>query len=252
MKFSLCIDAYFPDIDFYDRIPLAAELGFDSFEFWDLSGKDIARIARLSAAQQLPVSICGLNDGWKHNISGEAEVILPNLELSMKLAQDIGSPSLILLTGNGPSDDLVHKKRIIANLQRAAELAERYQITLCLEALNTRYDHPGYFLNSSALGFDILRQVSSPYARLLFDIYHMQIMEGDLIRTIQNNVNAIGHFHSAGVPGRHELFNSENDYPNILKAIEAAGYARYFGLEYWPTYEQKQSIKDVMEYLRPN
>ena len=238
MKYSLCIDAFFPEIDFYDRMPLAAELGFPAVEFWDLMGKDLPRLGRLAAQHNLQFSICGLNDGWKYNISGPAEVILPNLELSMRLAQEIGCPSLILLTGNGPSDEPAHKEHIVANLQRAAELAERHQITLCLEALNTRYDHPGYFLNSSVTGFEILRRVGSPYAKLLYDIYHMQIMEGDIIRAIQNNVAAIGHFHSAAVPGRQRRHSVGRDrFCSAINTTRSTKIASRSGL--WPWANQK-------------
>jgi hydroxypyruvate isomerase len=77
----------------------------------------------------------------------------------------------------------------------------------------------------------------------------MQIMEGNIITNISRNMEFIGHFHSAGVPGRHEHFNGENDYRNILNAIEGSGYKGYFGLEYWPTYDHMKSLKDVREYL---
>jgi hydroxypyruvate isomerase len=82
--------------------------------------------------------------------------------------------------------------------------------------------------------------------RLLYDIYHMQIMEGNIIENIKKNVQLIGHFHSARVPGRNELFNGENDYKNILKIIEKSGYTKYFGLEYWPTYDHKKSLRNVL------
>jgi hydroxypyruvate isomerase len=78
----------------------------------------------------------------------------------------------------------------------------------------------------------------------------MQIMEGNLVNNIRNNIDFIGHFHSAGVPGRHELNKGETDYPFVVRAIEEAGYDKYFGFEYWPTYEDRQSVKDVLEYAR--
>ncbi len=100
------------------------------------------------------------------------------------------------------------------------------------------------------MGFEIVRSVGSNSVKLLYDVYHMQIMEGNIIDTVTRNIDLIGHFHSAGVPGRHEHFNGENDYPNILKAIAATPYSRFFGLEYWPTYDHRQSLKDVLAYLK--
>ncbi|MFZ2014706.1 MAG: TIM barrel protein, partial [Nocardioides sp.] len=139
---------------------------------------------------------------------------------------------------------------LVENLKRAAEVVEPLGISLCLEALNTLVDHAGYFLNSARLGFEVVREVGSPQVKLLYDVYHMQIMEGNLIATINEHVGAIGHFHSAGVPGRHELFTGELDYRNIIKAVDAAGYQGYFGLEYWPTYDQRQSLADTLKYLK--
>jgi hydroxypyruvate isomerase len=95
-----------------------------------------------------------------------------------------------------------------------------------------------------------VKSVNCPNVKLLYDVYHMQIMEGNIIENIRKNIDFIGHFHSAGVPGHDELFNGEIYYPNILKAIEKAGYDKYFGLEYGVTYSDKQSISDVLRYLR--
>ena len=93
--------------------------------------------------------------------------------------------------------------------------------------------------------------MGNPYVKLLYDVYHMQIMQGNIIATIIANIAAIGHFHSAGVPKRHELYVGELNYRSIVKVVEAAGYKGFFGLEYWPTYtDHQQSLADVMKYLR--
>jgi hydroxypyruvate isomerase len=95
-----------------------------------------------------------------------------------------------------------------------------------------------------------VRAVNAPGIKVLFDCYHMQIMEGNLVNNIKTNIDFIGHFHSAGVPGRHELHKGETDYPFVISAAEDAGYERYFGLEYMPSYEDIQSVKDVLDYVR--
>jgi len=115
--------------------------------------------------------------------------------------------------------------------------------------LNTRYDHPGYWLASSDRGAEICRRLGSPRMKLLFDCYHMQIMEGDLSRHIERNIDVIGHFHSAGVPGRHELFNGETNYPMVLGKIHAMGYAGIFGLEYAPELPDAESLRKTRTYL---
>jgi len=112
-------------------------------------------------------------------------------------------------------------------------------------------DHPGYYLDSSIEGCEIVRSIGSPYLNLLYDVYHMQIMEGNIIANIRRNMDAIGHFHSAGVPGRHEHFGTELNYLVILQAIEQAGYTGFFGLEYAPELpDHHASLVRVREYLQ--
>ena len=122
-------------------------------------------------------------------------------------------------------------------------------MTVNLEALNSLVDHKGYYLDSSAVGFEIVKCVGCDNIKLLYDIYHMQIMEGNIIENITRNIDLIGHIHAAGVPGRHEPHLGENDYRFILKAVEKAGYKGFFGLEYFPSYDSRQSLADVKKYL---
>jgi hydroxypyruvate isomerase len=111
-------------------------------------------------------------------------------------------------------------------------------------------DHAGYYLDSTAEAVAIVRAVNSPHLRILYDVYHMQIMEGNVIATIEKNIEWIGHFHSAGVPGRAEHFGGELDYPVILRRIEATGYEGAFGLEYFPKMaDHLESLKRVRAYL---
>ena len=135
-------------------------------------------------------------------------------------------------------------------MAEAVHIAERADFTLLLEPLNTLVDHPGYYLDSSAEAVEIVRAVGSPHLKLLYDVYHMQIMEGNLLATIEKNLAWIGHFHAAGVPGRGELFGSELNYPVILAKIEALGYQGAFGLEYFPKLsDHGQSLRDTLAYL---
>lgn len=249
-KYSLCIEPVLPEVDFYDRIAIAAELGFDAIEFWDPNGKDIPRIARLATQHHIAVSICGMLDGWTNCVDAPDGAFVESARRSVEIARDLDCHSLIALTGQSGSDPAAQKAALVENLRRAAEVVGPLGVTVCLEALNTRVDHPGYLLDSARLGFEVVRAVGSPQVKLLYDVYHMQIMEGNIIATINENIASIGHFHSAGVPGRHELFTGELDYRAIVKAVDTAGYGRYFGLEYWPTYDSHQSLVDTMKYLR--
>jgi hydroxypyruvate isomerase len=128
-------------------------------------------------------------------------------------------------------------------------MAEKAGVTLLLEPLNDKYDHPDYWLTSSDLGGEICRRIGSKRLRMLFDCYHMQTMEGDLVNHIKRNIDVIGHFHSAGVPGRHEVFIGETNYPFVLSQIEQLGYQGVFGLEYAPSMDDETSLKQTLAYL---
>ncbi len=141
------------------------------------------------------------------------------------------------------------RESVINGLKPTLDLAEKAGVTLLLEPLNTTYDHPGYWLSASDRGAEICRRLNSPRLRLLFDCYHMQIMEGDLLKHIERNLDVIGHFHSAGVPGRHELFKGETNYPFLIAGVEKLGYRGVFGLEYQPSMDDETSLKETLKYL---
>jgi hydroxypyruvate isomerase len=110
-------------------------------------------------------------------------------------------------------------------------------------------DHPGYFLGSPQEGVAIVKEIGLDNVRMLYDIYHMGIMTGNMTVFIEQNIEWIGHFHSAGIPGRHELFNGETNYPFLVDSIEKAGYKGYFGLEYFPLLPCPETLVKTMEYL---
>ena len=131
-------------------------------------------------------------------------------------------------------------------LGEAVGIAAKAGFTLLLEPLNTLVDHAGYYLDSTAAAAEIIRGINSPHLRLLYDVYHMQIMEGKVIATIERNIDIIGHFHSAGVPGRAELFDTELNYPAIVKRIDSLGYNGCFGLEYFPRMADHRASLEAM------
>ena len=126
------------------------------------------------------------------------------------------------------------RQSLIEGLKEAAPIVEAAGITLVIEPLNELVDHQGYFLIRSKEAFEIINEVGSPNIKVIFDIYHQQISEGNLISNIVNNIDNIGHFHAAGNPGRHELQRGEINYPEVFMSIKETGYRGYVGLEYWP------------------
>jgi hydroxypyruvate isomerase len=117
-----------------------------------------------------------------------------------------------------------------------------------MELLNSKVDHPGYMCDHTAWGVKLCKAVASPRFKLLYDIYHMQIMEGDIIRTIRDNIQYIGHFHTAGNPGRHEFDETQElYYPAICKAIADLGYTGYFAHEYTPTKDALPTLEKMLK-----
>ena len=249
-KFSLCIEPILEKYDFYDRIRVTKDLGLEAIEFWDPEDKDISKISSIAAQNNIDIAICCLKGAWTNRLNFPASSVVKNVEGSIKIAKEMGCKSLIGLSGEIEGKVDSQKNILIENLKRVADVLVKNDITLTIEALNSLVDHKGYYLDSSYIGFEIIKSVNCPNIKLLYDVYHMQIMEGNIIENINKNIDSIGHFHSAGVPGRNEHFNGESDYHNILKTIDGTGYDKYFGLEYWTTYEDEKSISDVLKYLK--
>ena len=229
--------------------------GCDAVEFWDpwVGNESVTPegLGKASADAGIPVAACCLNQAWTIRMNFPWSAVKANVEKSINIGKEFGCKTFIGLSGDleGSFED-TQKLVLLENLKRTAEIAEKAGVTIVLEALNSMYDHKGYWLNSAYKGFELIKAVDSPSIKLLFDCYHMQLMEGNLVNNISTNIDFIGHFHSAGVPGRHELHLGETNYPHVIKAAEDGGYDRYFGFEYWPTYDNEQSLKDILAYVK--
>jgi hydroxypyruvate isomerase len=172
----------------------------------------------------------GLNRPENH------DVITAFFEKTIPLAAAAGCPNVICFSGNrqGLSDEegLAH---CAAGIKRFIPLAEKYRVTICMELLNSKIDHPDYMCDHTAWGAELCRRVGSERFKLLYDVYHMQIMEGDIINTIQANHQYIGHYHTGGVPGRNEIDDSQElNYPTIMRAILQTGFQGYVAQEFEP------------------
>jgi hydroxypyruvate isomerase len=184
----------------------------------------------------------GINDPKYH-----AEIDR-KLRAAIQATAQAGAPNVILLAGDrkGISDE-AGMDNTVAFLNRLKSYAEDQQVTLCMELLNSRVDHPGYICDSTRWGVEVCKRVNSPRVKLLFDIYHMQIMEGDVIHTIRDNLQYIGHFHTAGNPGRHQFDDTQElNYAPICKAIAESGFQGFMAHEYSPTREPLETLEKMM------
>jgi hydroxypyruvate isomerase len=169
------------------------------------------------------------------------------IRANLALAVEWGIPVLICFSGNrGGADDEAGLVATAAGLRRVARAAEEAGVTLALELLNSKVDHPGYQADRAAWGVRVCEAVGSPRVRLLYDIYHMQVMEGDVIRTIERHHDWFGHYHTAGNPGRHELDGTQElHYPAIVRAIAATGYAGWLGQEFIPRGDPVAALREA-------
>ena len=245
MKFSLCLETIFTDKSIDERASTAKLLGYDAIEIWDPAAYDL-RLLDLAAAT-LPFSCMALVDNWGTRCNVEFDALACQIKTSIQIGAALGCNQFIALAGDKVNPN--QKQRLIDNLRRAAEILERNNAVLLVEALNSTTDHPGYYLDNIKVCYEIIEGVGSPSVKLLFDIYHMQVMEGNIISSIREHIGEIGHFHAAGVPGRNELNRGELDYAQIVDAIETSGYSGYFGLEYLPLKPHLNSAREMIACL---
>jgi len=168
---------------------------------------------------------------------------------NIPLAAKAGVLNVITFSGNraGMSDD-EGAKNTIAGLNRVRKIAEDHGVTICLELLNSKVDHKDYMCDHTAWGVQVVQAVNSPRVKLLYDIYHMQIMEGNLVRTIQQNIQWLGHFHTGGVPGRHELDGTQEvQWDGVMRGIAAANFLGYVAHEFVPLRDPLTSLRQAVD-----
>jgi hydroxypyruvate isomerase len=171
------------------------------------------------------------------------------LTTNIPLAAKAGVPNVITFSGNrkGMSDD-EGARNTIAGLNRVKKIAEDNGILICLELLNSKVNHPDYMCDHTAWGARVVQEVNSPNVKLLYDVYHMQIMEGDIIATIKKNIPWIGHFHTGGVPGRHELDETQEvQWDGVMRAIVATDYKGYVAHEFLPVRDPMTSLRAAVK-----
>jgi hydroxypyruvate isomerase len=180
----------------------------------------------------------GLNDrkNW--------DECLGKIRKGIEASAEAGFPNVICFSGNRAGMDAEEGMKNCAEaLKQVVGLAEEKKVTICMELLNSRVNHPDYMCDHSAWGVPLVKKVGSERFKLLYDIYHMQIMEGDVIRTIRDNKDYFGHYHTAGVPGRNEIDDTQElFYPAVMRAIVDTGYKGFVGQEFLPKHDTVASI----------
>jgi len=246
LKQGVCGGVFGRQMPFEERAKNAAQLGAHCF---DLQGQQNWPI--LKKYGLVPTVVPGggrLTDACNDKTLHAA--ILAQFKENIPAAKKAGAPSVITFSGNrrGKTEEEGMDNCLIV-LKEAVKIAEDNEVTICMELLNSKVDHKDYQCDHSKWGAELCKRVGSPRMKLLFDIYHMQIMEGDIIRNIREHYQYIGHFHTAGNPGRHQFDDTqEMNYKGIAQAIVDLGYTGYFSHEYSPT--TPDPLKTLDEMMR--
>lgn len=231
-------------MDFCDAIRKIKALGFDIAETYEWRNLDLDKIKNTCSETGVELlSMCTTEFNMTNPDMRKAW--LDGLKESCIAAKRANVSHLITQVGNDTGAERAYQhESIVFALKEAKPILEEYGVTIMIEPLNTFVDHKGYYLYRSDEAFDIIREIDHPLVKVVYDIYHQQIMEGNIIPSVTNNLDCIAHLHSAGHPGRIELQFGENDYKVIFAAIDKAGYKGACGLEYNPTLKSEESLKE--------
>lgn len=236
----------FKDIPLENFLKILNELGIKAIDL--IGPKDWALLKKYN----IDCSMCNgaeisLTKGW--NNPKHHKKLIENYTKMIPKVAEAGYKNLICFSGNRDGmDDVIGLENCVKGLSKIMPLAEKHGVIIQMELFN-QINHPDYMCDSSKWGVKLCKALGSENFKLLYDIYHMQIQEGDIIRTIQDNHQYFGHYHTAGVPGRHEINDTQElYYPAIMKAILKTGYTGYVAQEFIPTSSNKiESLKESFQ-----
>ena len=249
MRLCVTVPCFFPDKDLSEVLHTLADIGYDCAEIYEWESLDPAKIR--AAAKETGVEITSMcTTEFRLTDPACRADWLAGLKKSCAAAKELGVRHLITQVGNDTHAPRAEQHAsIVDGLRAGAPICQEAGVTLMIEPLNTKVDHPGHYLTSAEEAFAIIREVDSPFVKVLYDIYHQQISEGDLLPTILKHLPDIAHLHAAGHPGRHELQNGEINYPYLVKQLDKAGYTGTLGLEYSPLTDPIESLTTVKRLL---
>jgi hydroxypyruvate isomerase len=236
----------------YEKIPLdqlcgyAAKIGLKGVDLLEVNEYEVPRRYGLICTMGYAG---GGEIGKALNRTENHAAIEQAFRVNIPLAAKAGVPNVITFSGNrGGMGDDEGARNTIAGLNRVKKIGEDHGVNICIELLNSKRDHHDYMCDHTAWGVRVVEEVNSPNVKLLYDIYHMQIMEGDLIDTIRQNIRWIGHFHTGGVPGRHELDGTQEvQWDGVMRGIADSGFKGYVAHEFVPSRDPLVSLREATD-----
>lgn len=254
MKKSICIETIFTEVPFEERFKLVEEAGFEYIEFWSWEDKNIEKIKELCEKYHIKIASFSGDRTFSLIDINEKEKYIEYIKASINTAKYLNCSNLVIHSNAlGENGIVVNDYRKVSDfdkfstahdiLKALAPIAEEAQISLVLEALNTLVDHDGNYLAYTSDSAKLVRMINSDYVKILYDMYHMQIMEGNIIDNIRKYIDYIGYIHIADVPGRHEPGTGEINFINIFNVLRSLKYDGFIGFELFP--EKKSSMVAV-------
>jgi hydroxypyruvate isomerase len=234
----------FNKIPFPEFVEACADMGLEAIELLRPEEFALLKGHNLVCA----MTSCGnLQKGLNHTENHEES--LTAIREAIEATAAAGFPNVICFSGNRDGiDEEEGIENCVTALKQVVGLAEQKNVTICMELLNSKRSHKDYQCDRTAWGVEVCKRVGSPRMKLLYDVFHMQIMEGDVIATIRENIDYIGHFHTGGVPGRNEIDETQElYYPAIMRAIADSGYRGYVGHEFIPTRDPLTSLREAVQ-----
>jgi len=260
MKYSLCIENFYKDLSFEEKFAATKRDGFDYCEFWTWKNRDWERVKKAIADSGAKIAAFSGDDEYSLINPDENTHYIDFLRRSIERAKEIDCSYLVIhadaLNQDGSAKEiekpLSYETKLLNMykvLESIAPFAEKEGVTLVLEPLNTRLGQPrahkNYSLEYPQPAFDLTRQVGSDRVKVLYDVYHMQLMAGNVIKTLERNIDQLGYIHLADVPGSHEPGTGELNYRNILKALDSVGYNGFVGFELLPMETDEKAFKAI-------
>ncbi len=244
LKQSVCKWCY-RDLSVEELAEHSAKMGILSVEL--LTAEQWPAVEKYGLTCAVGTGICSIEDGL--NVKANHKEIEANFRRLLPLAKQHGVPNLICFSGNRRdiSDEEAWENCALL-LNKVKAQAEDLDVMIVMELLNSKVNHPDYQCDKTPWGVELMKRVDSPRVKLLYDIYHMQIMEGDVIRTIRDNIDYIAHFHTGGNPGRNEIDETQElNYKAIANAIVELGFQGYFAHEFIPTRDPMKSLREAVD-----
>ena len=255
---SACIEPMYSELPFLERFQAAKDDGFSFVEFWSWTDKDLDAVK--AAAERAGIGISGFNGDAELSLIDpeQKESYLAFLRRSVEAAKKVGAWS-VTIHSNGLGDggvvinhydglsDTVKLCAMFNTLKDCAKIAEESGIFMNLEPLNVTTDHVGNFLQTTRMAAEMTRLIGSPWLKVLYDVYHMQLNEGRLCDNIRAYGDQFGHIHVADAPGRHEPGTGEINYANVLACLEETGYTGLIGFELMPKTSTAEAVKAIMK-----